>query len=426
MNKLTLYFAGAVTALTVLTGLTINKLSYKTPPQANLKLPQGFSAVIVADSLGPVRHLAVTGNGNIYVKENSIRNRKGLYYLTDRDNDGFFETKTGFGDYPGTGIRIKNGYLYSSSNSAIYRYKLNAKGEVIDADNPEMLVKGLADKGADNAKAFTLDDNNNLYVAVGSYSDACRVKGTITGMPGCPLLDSVGGVWKFRADKTGQTYNDGIKYSTGIKNSVGIDWNPVTKTVFATQHGRSLDNKFPQYYTAQQVAQLPAETLYELREGANAGWPFAYYDNFQNKYVQSPEYGGDGKKSPDIKYLDPIVVIPAHFAPNDLLFYTGKMFPAKYRNGAFMAFHAQSPEMKKGYLVAFVPFKDGKLSGNWEVFADGFSSIDQGNTAIKYRPCGLAQGPDGALYVSDDIKGTIFKISYKEISKWFTTYYQET
>lgn len=410
MNKTTLYIAGAIIAMVALTSLTISQK--QSPLPANLVLPQGFSASIVADSLGPVRHLAVTANGNIYVKENSIRNRKGLYYLTDANKDGFFETKTGFGDYPGTGIKIKNGYLYSSSNSAIYRYKLNAKNEVVDMEKPETLVKGLVDKRADNAKSFVIDDNNNLYVAIGSYSDACRAQGTIVGIPGCPLLDSVAGIWKFRADRFDQTYADGVRFATGVKNSVGIDWNPVSKTVFVTQHGRSLDNKYPQYYTAQQVAQLPAETLYELKQGADAGWPFAYYDHFQGKYIQSPEYGGDGKRSPDKKYLPPSVIIPAHFAPNDLLFYTGRMFPERYRNGAFMAFHAKSPERDKGYLVAFVPFKNGKPSGNWEIFADNFSPIEQGNLVFKYRPSGLAQGPDGALYVADDVKGAIFKITY--------------
>jgi glucose/arabinose dehydrogenase len=409
MNKISLYITGAVTALVTLSGAAFGQ---QTLAQPELILPKGFKFAVVADTLGPVRHFAVTNNGNIYVKENSIRNRKGLYYLTDSNNDGYFETKTGFGDYPGTGIKIKNGYLYSSSNSAIYRYKLNSKNEVIDTEHPELLVKGLVDKRADNAKAFVIDDNNNLYVAVGSYSDACRVQGTIVGMPGCPLLDSVGGIWKFKADKLGQTFADGTRFATGVKNSVGIDLNPVTKTVFVTQHGRSLDNKFPQYYTAQQVSELPAEAIYELKQGVDAGWPFAYYDHFQKKYIQSPEYGGDGKKSPDVKYLDPSVIIPAHFAPNDLLFYTGKMFPERYRNGAFMAFHAQSPEMKKGYLVAFVPFKNGKPSGNWEIFADNFSVMVNGNFALKYRPSGLAQGPDGALYVSDDVKGTIFKITY--------------
>ena len=103
----------------------------------------------------------------------------------------------------------------------------------------------------------------------------------------------------------------------------------------------------------------------------------------------SPEYGGDGEKIGGENAIDPIVAFPAHLAPNDLLFYTGEMFPEKYRNGAFIAFHGQSPELKKGYFVAFIPFKDGKPDGDWEIFADNFSGID------------LA-----------DLKGTIYKITY--------------
>ena len=181
MTKASLYITGAAIALASLTSLTIN-LQNQLPPAPTIKVPEGFSVNIVADTLGPVRHIAVTANGNIYVKQNNIRNRKGLYYLTDNNKDGYFETKTGFGDYPGTGIKIINGYLYSSSNSAIYRYKLNAKNEVIDAEHPELLITGLVDKRADNSKAFVIDDKNDLYVAVGSYSDACRAPGSIVGI----------------------------------------------------------------------------------------------------------------------------------------------------------------------------------------------------------------------------------------------------
>jgi glucose/arabinose dehydrogenase len=156
--------------------------------------------------------------------------------------------------------------------------------------------------------------------------------------------------------------------------------------------------------------------MYELHEGADAGWPFIYYDQFQKKKMLAPEYGGDGKKSVEGKYIDPVVAFPAHLGPNDLLFYTGKMFPEKYRNGAFIVFHGQSSQLKKGYLVAFVPFKDGKPSGEWEIFADNFAGFDlakPNGATLRYRPMGLAQGPDGALYVSDDLKGAIFKITYQ-------------
>jgi glucose/arabinose dehydrogenase len=81
-----------------------------------------------------------------------------------------------------------------------------------------------------------------------------------------------------------------------------------------------------------------------------------------------------------------------------------------------VAFHGQSAELKKGYLVAFVPFVNNKPSGNWEIFADNFAGQDlvKPTGPIQHRPCGLAQGPDGALYVCDDLNGSIFKISYKK------------
>jgi glucose/arabinose dehydrogenase len=106
-------------------------------------------------------------------------------------------------------------------------------------------------------------------------------------------------------------------------------------------------------------------------------------------------------------------------APDDLLFYTGSMFPEKYKNGAFIAFHSKSPKLNKGYLVAFVPFSNGKPSGKWEIFADNFAGIDLTKPGgdLQYRPVGLAQGPDGSLYVADDLKGAIFRISYKEGKK---------
>ena len=159
--------------------------------------------------------------------------------------------------------------------------------------------------------------------------------------------------------------------------------------------------------------------MYELKQGDNAGWPYIYYDQIQHKKILAPEYGGDGKKEGPSGIIEPTVAFPGHMAPNGLLFYTGNMFPEKYKNGAFVAFHGswnRAPEPQKGYFVAFVPFKDGKPSGDWEIFADNFAGgpdfVSPGKA--KHRPCGLAQGPDGALYVSDDQGGTIYKITYKK------------
>lgn len=388
---------------------------------AGLKLPAGFKVVVVADNLGRARHLAVTQQGDVYVKLARARNGQGIVMLHDNNGDGKSDTQKGFGNYGGTGMYIKNGYLYASSDEEVYRYKLDDKNQVTQPDQPERLVKGLINRRQHETKSLVLDNNGNIYVNVGAYSNSCqeadRQKGSKGRMP-CPILDSAGGIWQFRADKKDQTYGDGVRYATGLRNVVGLDWNNVNNQLFVMQHGRDqLFQMFPEYYDAKQGAELPAECMYALKKGDDAGWPYIYYDEIQKKKMLAPEYGGDGKKTGGDKVIDPVVAFPGHMAPNGLLFYTGNMFPAKYKNGAFVAFHGswnRAPEKQKGFFVAFVPFKDGKPSGQWEVFADNFAGMaDIASPGdAKHRPCGLAQGPDGSLYVSDDVKGTIYRIVY--------------
>ncbi len=391
---------------------------------ATISLPPGFSATIVAENLGQARHIAVNSNGDVYVKLSQLKDGMGIVGLRDINGDGKADKITSFGEFAGTGMAVKNGYLYASSNSEVFRYKLNERGEISDIDNPELVVTGLWDKRQHNAKAIALDNDGNLYVNIGAPSNACQVKDRIKGSPGqdpCPILDSAGGIWQFKQDGKAQTYADGKRYATGLRNVVGLDWNSTTNTLFLMQHGRDqLQNFFPDLYDAARSAEVPAEEMFEVKNrGANFGWPYCYYDPQLALKVLAPEYGGDGKTVGRCNGAEkPIVAFPAHLAPNGLLFYTGNTFPERYRNGAFIAFHGswnRAPEPQKGYFVAFVPFKDGKPSGQWEIFADGFAGAENiaGPGEADYRPCGLAQGPDGALYVTDDQKGTVWKIMYK-------------
>ncbi len=388
---------------------------------SGLKLPQGFGALKVADGLGTARHLSVTQQGDIYVKLDALKNGKGIYCLHDNNGDGKADEQTGFGNFTGTGICIKNNYLYASSNEEVFRYKLNEKGEVLNPDQPEKIIIGLLNRHEHESKSVTLDNEGNIYVNIGAYSNACQVDDRSKGSPGinpCPILDSAGGIWQFKADKLNQTYGDGIRYATGLRNVVGLDWNSNTNSLFVMQHGRDqLHDLFPNLFNDKQSAELPAECMYQLHKGSDCGWPYCYYDQLQNKKILSPEYGGDGKKETDKNVQDPIVAFPGHMAPDGLLFYTGNMFPERYKNGVFIAFHGswnRAPEPQKGYFVAFVPFTNGKPSGKWEIFADNFAGVQTVNFPgqAKHRPCGLAQGPDGSLYVSDDNKGTIYRIIY--------------
>jgi glucose/arabinose dehydrogenase len=387
-----------------------------------ITLPEGFKATTVVEELGRNRHIAVNSNGDIYVKLDKLKDGKGILVL--RNNNGKYEVVKNFGNYTGTGIVIRNGYLYATSDNSVYRYKLNANNEVADADNPEKIVTGLVSGNQHASKSIALDNDGNLYVTIGAPSNACQVQDRTPASPGqdpCPILEKAGGVWQFKADKLNQSYAQGTRYATGIRNIVGIDWNTKEKQLYAIQHGRDqLEQLFSGLYSNEESAELPAEEFFLVKKGSDFGWPYCYYDQLQKKKVLGPEYGGDGKKQGRCADKDqPIMGFPGHWAPNDLLFYTGKMFPDKYKNGAFIAFHGswnRAPLKQAGYNVVFVPFKNGKPSGNYEIFANGFAGKESiaGPGQAKYRPCGLAQGPDGALYISDDKAGRIWKIVYEK------------
>jgi glucose/arabinose dehydrogenase len=386
-----------------------------------IKLPQGFTATMIAKNLMQPRHLVVNSNGDIYVKLGRLQNGKGILRLRDKNGDGLMDDITGFGNYRGTGIAIKNGYLYASSNTSVYRYPIT-NNQTVDTTKAETIVTGLVDRGQHNSKSITLDNNGYVYVNIGAPSNACQVQDRTAGSPGqdpCPILETAGGIWQFKADTRNQSYAEGVRYATGIRNVVGLDWNTTTNTLFALQHGRDQLSLWSDNFDNDKSANLPAEEMFEVKKGSNFGWPYCYYDPEQNKKMLAPEYGGDGKQQGRCANVDqPILAFPAHMAPNGLLFYTGSQFPERYKNGAFIAFHGswnRAPLPQKGYFVVFVPFKDGKPSGQWEIFADGFAGKDVINSPndAEYRPCGLAQGPDGSLFVSDDAKGTIWKIVYK-------------
>jgi glucose/arabinose dehydrogenase len=406
----------AVGGLLILNALRNDPLVKNKPAVGGITVPLGFDINVIAEKLGGTRHLVITPQNDIYVHMESARDTKGIIML--HEEDGKATVKTRFGDYGGTGIAIGGGYLFASDKSGVFRYKLDANNHVIDPSKPERIITGLVSIDWHQPKAITLDNDGNIYVNIGAPSNICTEKDK--NHTGCPLLDSSAGIWQFKTNKLNQSYKEGVHYAWGLRNVVGITWNQQLNQLFVMQHGRdALHDLYPKLYTSKQSAELPAECMFAIKKGDNAGWPYVYYDWQKQKNMLGPEYGGDGEKAADPKYINPVVGFPGHLAPDGLLFYTGNQFPERYKNGAFIAFHGswnRAPEPQAGYFVVFQPFKNGKPDGKWEVFADGFAGTAEQKASGKaeHRPCGLAQGPDGSLYVTDDSKGTIYKISYKK------------
>ena len=397
------------------------------PGNGGLVLPAGFEAVVVVDSLkGAARHIDVNTNGDIYVKLRFPDSLGGNAALRDENNDGKAEIIKHFDDYQdkgsyGTEMRVHNGYLYFSSVTRIFRQKLT--GDLVPDSKIELLLTDTQPPRQHDTKPIAFDDKGNMYVPFGAPSDCCQIQDRTPFSPGidsCPLLETRGGIWQFDEAKENQFQKDGYKYATGMRSIVALTWNHQDNNLFTVMHGRDyLHSTWSDRYTPWQGAVLPSEEFLRLTDGSNVGWPYYYYDQLQGKKVLSPEYGGDGKKEGrGSEYLQPLVGFQGHYAPNDLLFYNGDQFPGHYKNGAFIAFHgstSSSPYPQSGYFIAFVPFKDGAPSGPWEVFADGFAGIDTviNTSDAKYRPMGLAVGPDGSLYISDSEKGKIWRIMFK-------------
>ncbi len=392
--------------------------------EVEIKIPVGFKISTVAKNFGRVRHIVVHSNGDLYMKLERLVNGKGNIRLRDINKVGVYDDTLYFGNYIGTGITIKDNFLYASSNTSIFRYSLNANNDIVNAENPDVIVEGLWDKRQHASKSIVLDNVGNIYVNIGAPSNACQEKDRQQGSPGmnpCPILDSAGGIWQFKANKMHQSYADGIRYATGLRNVVGLDWNDEVNDLFVMQHGRDMLYQFyPELFNAKLGAELPAEEMFRIKKGGDYGYPYCYYDQFQKKKILAPEYGGDGKKEGVcVEKEMPIMAFPGHLAPNALLFYKGNQFPEKYKNGAFIAFHGswnRNPENQDGYFVVFVPFKNGEPSGDWEIFANNFSGVTEVKSTrdAQHRPCGLAESSDGSLFVSDDAKGFVWKIEYKK------------
>jgi glucose/arabinose dehydrogenase len=424
-------FLAALTALAIPGLLLAQRAPEKCDSDnAGLKLPPGFCALIYADTVRNARHIVAAPNGDLIVSTQQRggtggASQGGVWILRDDDGDGKADRRVQFASgFSSSEVALFDGYLYTETTTAILRFPF-PNGTFAAAGKPDTVAENLPGGGSHPVKTFAIDRAGNLFVNFGTATNSCQADDRKPESPGkkpCDEVEIRGGIWKFDARKLHQKPDSANHLARGVRNAVGIAINPMDGRLWTTQHGRDGLGGIPEgsgqwpnsvHYNAEN----PAEELIQPNQGDDFGWPYCYYSVDEHHLVLAPEYGGDAKKVDQCaQKKEPVAVFPAHWAPNGLMFYTGAMFPAKYKSGAFIAFHGswnRAPEEQQGYNVVFQPLNRGKSGGAFEVFADGFAPNRSGQRSQgNHRPTGLAQGTDGSLFVADDAGGRIYRIVY--------------
>lgn len=400
---------------------------------AGLHLPEGFEAQIVHEVGWESRELFIRRDGDLFVSLSGKRDGPHILGLRDTDGDHDIDETTEFFEVitpreqkvPRIHIAYHDDHLYAVTNEQVIRMPL-PPGALVPTGPEETVIASIPYQSSHRGRTITISPDGWLYVNIGGPSNACQTVSKTLHSPGmdpCPELDQHGGIWRWPADQLNQPRDAGERYATGIRNSIAHTFDPVHDGLFVGQMGRDrLDTLWPEHFTAQQNADLPGEEFFEVEEGADYGWPYCYWDPFLNERVLAPEYGGDGEEVGRCADMArPALSFPAHWSPSSIAFYHGEALPERYHGGAFVALKGswnRAPLPQDGFVVAFVPFENGRPTGDWEVFADGFKGFDilyERSNAV-YRPQSIAIHPDGSVYILDNNEGRIWRITYTGVS----------
>ncbi|MDG2308782.1 MAG: PQQ-dependent sugar dehydrogenase [Candidatus Binatia bacterium] len=341
-----------------------------------LRVPGGFGLTVFAEGIPNARMLKFTPAGDLLVSAP----REGRVFLLERDEngDGRAEGKRVLLedlDLP-HGLALHDGWLYVAETGAVTRVRFDAETRTVTG-TPEVVVGDVPPGGRHWTRTIGIGPDEKLYVSVGSSCNACIEEDARRAA-----------ITRYDLDGT----NEQI-YATGLRNAVGFAWQPATGALWSTDNNRDLlGDDFP-----------PGE-LDEIVEGGFYGWPFANGDR-----VPDPDFL-EGYEREIAASIPPAHDFAAHTAPLGITFYDGEAFPEHYRGAAFVALHGSWNRSRKiGYEVVAVFFGEDDLLRE-ESFLAGLLDDDD----VLGRPVDVAVGPDGALFVSDDFSGQIYRVAYGE------------
>lgn len=396
-----------------------------------LTVPDGFCAELFADDLGPARHLAVSASGDVYValwREESPAGN--IVALRDTNGDGHADVRASFGLEGGSGLAITHDstgreLLFQGAWGKVYRWTL-VPGQLVPAEPPETLVAQIPEL-EHSARSIAVSPAGVLYVNIGAPSNACErdyPKRDFRGDDPCRELRASGGIWRFAnafaLHPTARRPDSSARFATGLRHTVALTVDPEDGAVYGAPQGIDhLHGWWPDAdYSARDAATIPAETMFRITERSDYGFPYCMYDPTASRMVLAPAYGGrrsNGDRDDNSERCrslpTPLATFPAHAAPLAMLVYRSASFPSHYRGGFFVALHGSlfsAPLEPTGYMVMFVPRDAAGRVGVAEPFVRTANSrrFASGNL----RPSGLGVGADGALFVSDDAGGRVWRV----------------
>ncbi len=345
------------------------------PPIERIKLPPGFKIEVYVDKVEDARSLAVGDKGTVFVGTRS----DSIYALVDSNRDGKIDevVTIATGLNAPNGVAFRDGALYVAEISRILRFD-NIEANLKSPPKPAVVFDKLPRDGHHGWKFIAFGPDGWLYVPVGAPCNICEANPNVYAA-----------IHRMKPD--GSQYE---VFARGIRNTVGFDWDPRTKELWFNDHGRDMMGD-----------DMPScELNHAPKAGMHFGFPYCHQGD-----TPDPEYGAKRKCS---EFTPPALKQGGHVAPDGLRFYTGKMFPAEYKNRIFIAQHGSwNRSRKSGYRVMMVTLKDdGKTVDKYEEFATGWME----NERAWGRPVDLLVMPDGSLLISDDTANAVYRVTYSK------------